>query len=120
MNLTVRDQTVEIQLTPMERVWACHVSGQIEIPLLEIRSISAERPEGDWRELRAPGSYWPGLIKAGTYYSQIGRAFWYVQGSPDCLCLDLNRGYYRRVVLGSERAGQWRSQLQAALSQSQD
>ncbi len=116
MHVTVTEQCLEIQLEPMERVWGCHVSGKIEIPLADIQSFSAERPESHWRELRAPGTYVPGLIKAGTYYSDLGRAFWYLRPGQDCLCLDLREGYYKRVVLGSDKAGQWRSQLQAALT----
>lgn len=117
MHVTVKEQCLEIQLTPMERIWGCHVSGQIEIPLADIQSLSAERrPEGHWRELRAPGTYVPGLIKAGTYYSNLGRAFWYVRPGQDCLCINLREGYYKRVVLGSDKAGQWRAQLQTALA----
>ncbi len=116
MNLTVKDRVVEIQLEPMERVWGCHVNGKIEIPLEDIQSVSAECPGTHWRELRAPGTYWPGLIKAGTYYSDLGRAFWYLRPGQDCLCLDLREGYYKRVVLSSEQAGQWRVQLEGAIA----
>ena len=117
MNLMVKDRVVEIQLEPMERVWGCHVNGKIEIPLADIQSISAQCPETHWRELRAPGTYWPGLIKAGTYYSDLGRAFWYLCPGQDCLCIDLREGYYKRVVLGSEQAGQWRGLLQGAIAE---
>ena len=116
MNLTVKDGVVEILLEPMERLWGCHVSEKIEIPLEAIQSLSADCPETHWRELRAPGTYWPGLIKAGTYYSDLGRAFWYFRPGQDCLCIDLREGYYKRVVLGAEQAGQWRAQLQAAIA----
>lgn len=116
MNLTVKDRVVEIQLDPMERVWSCHVTWKIEIPLEDIQRISAQSPGTQWRELRAPGTYWPGLIKAGTYYSDLGRAFWYLRSGQDCLCIDLHKGYYKRVVLGAGQAGQWRSQLQERLT----
>ncbi|MEO1445206.1 MAG: hypothetical protein AAFV46_03030, partial [Cyanobacteria bacterium J06635_11] len=81
------------------------------------------RPETTWNELRAPGTALPGFIKAGTYYTQRGREFWYVlraskgasNGGQNCLCLDMSEGYYKRIVLESGLAGTWRAQIQTAL-----
>jgi hypothetical protein len=97
-------------------LWSCHVSDKLEIPLTQIERVTPERPATHLQELRAPGTAVPGLIKAGTYYSKLGRAFWYVQGNPPCLCLDLKEGYYKQIVLGSAEAGRWASALQAALA----
>jgi len=118
MDLTVRDRTIEIALTPVERLWSCHISGSIQLPLFNLQavSVSAEKPESRGRDLRAPGTYVPGLIKAGTYYSDLGRAFWYVSRNQPYLCLDLKVGYYKRVVLGSPLANEWCDQIQASLS----
>lgn len=114
MNLTLENSTIKIQLEPVERLWAFHLSSQIEISLASVQSVQIERPKTTWKELRSPGTYMPGLIKAGTYYTERGREFWYVQGNQDCLCLDIAEGYYKRIVL-SEAANSWQLLVEAAV-----
>lgn len=116
MNLIINGRTVEIQLTVLERLWACHISGQIEVPLEDILSVKRDRPDTLWwTEIRAPGTHLPGLFKAGTYYTERGREFWYVHTEQPSLWLDISDCYYRRIVLGSALAEQWRSQIQSSL-----
>ena len=115
MDLKIGSGVVEIVLEPMERLASCRINSRIELSLADIQTVSTQRPDGHWRELRAPGTYFPGLIKAGTYYSELGRAFWHVQRDQPCLCIDLEAGYYKRVVLGSDLAQDWCSQIQAVL-----
>lgn len=119
MNLTLIDNEIEIHLEPSERFWAFHLSGQISVSVESVRDVQLRCPDSTWNQLRAPGTYVPGLIKAGTYYTTRGREFWYVyrdQGTDQsCLCLDLIGEYYKRIVVGSAMAHQWRSQIQSAL-----
>lgn len=124
MHLTTTQSTLKIQLESSERLWAFHLSGHIEVPLESIQSVRLERPETTWHELRAPGTCLPGFIKAGTYYTQRGREFWYVlrasKGaangeSQNCLCLDMSEGYYKRIVLESGLAGTWRASIREAM-----
>ncbi|MEL6555705.1 MAG: hypothetical protein AAFQ63_19930 [Cyanobacteria bacterium J06621_11] len=116
MHLIFYDHTVEIQLEQTEKLWAFHLSGRIIVPLKCIQSVTPERPNTTWKELRSPGTYLPSIIKAGTYYTKRGREFWYVQGDSPCLCIDISEGYYKRIVLGSEAAERWHSQIQTRLS----
>ncbi|MEL6779109.1 MAG: hypothetical protein AAFO06_17820 [Cyanobacteria bacterium J06597_16] len=120
MHLTTLDNNIKIQLDPSERLWAFHLNRQIEVPLDTVESVRLERPETTWNELRAPGTYLPGFIRAGTYYTQRGREFWYVNkasnSTPNCLCVDMSEGYYKRIVLESGLAGNWRAQIQRALA----
>ncbi|EDX83863.1 hypothetical protein S7335_1560 [Synechococcus sp. PCC 7335] len=116
MDINLNDDVIKIQLEPIERLWSFHISQWIEVPLSHVQSIRLERPRTSWQELRAPGTYVPGLIKAGTYYTERGREFWYVQGEQSCLCLDITDGYYKRIVLASPRADRWRSQIQSAIA----
>ena len=115
MQLTIEDKAIKIQFEPAERLWAFHLSSQIRVPLSSISSVRLERPETTWRELRSPGTYLPGVIKAGTYYTERGREFWYVQGSQRCLCLDMTAGYYKRIVLASVAAEQWQLSIEETL-----
>ena len=112
MNITFHSDKINIQLDPTERIFGVHLSQKIEVPLETLQSVTLERPDTTWKELRAPGTYFPWLIKAGTYYSKRGRQFWYVLGDRPCLCLDMSEGYYKRIVLGSTNASSWQSQIQ--------
>lgn len=115
MQLTIEDSAIKIQLEPAERLWAFHLSSQIQVPLNSLSSVRLERPETTWRELRSPGTYLPGVIKAGTYYTERGREFWYVQGNQRCLCLDMSAGYYKRIVLTSAAAKRWQLSIEEAM-----
>ena len=116
MDLIFQDHTVKIQLEPTERLWGCHLSGQIEVSLDNIQSVTLERPNTTWKEMRAPGTYLPRVIKAGTYYTERGREFWYAVGDRPCLCIDISEGYYKRIVIGSTDAPNWQSQIQNSLT----
>ena len=37
------------------------------------------------KEIKAPGTSIPGLIKAGTFYSNRGKEFWYVTKGKDAI-----------------------------------
>ena len=94
----------------MERLWSCHLGDRITIPRTHILSASDQRPATGWRELRSPGTYLPGVIKAGTYYTERGREFWYCTGQDHpVLALDLEAlEYYKRIVID------WPDQPEAA------
>lgn len=112
MILLINGHTLEIDLSPLERLWAFHLGEQIKVPLSRIQHVRLDCPQTSlWKELRAPGTHLPGMFKAGTYYTDRGREFWYVQSGQPCLCLDILDGYYKRIVLSLETAEQWASQI---------
>ena len=51
------------------------MKGSFKIPLQNIKNVSAELPKPTWKEIKAPGTFIPGLIKAGTYYTDKGQEF---------------------------------------------
>ena len=115
MDLTLQGGNIEIQLEPMERVWSVHLAQRIEVSLDTLERVRVGYPETTWKEIRAPGTYLPGMFKAGTYYTERGREFWYARKGQSCLCLDMAEGYYKRIVLGSIKATRWHSLLQPSL-----
>ena len=126
MDINLTNDTIEILLEPMERLWSAHLSQRIKIPLesvqaVELAPLDTAWPGETWRELRAPGTHVPGLIKAGTYYTERGREFWYVLADQtrdqSCLRLEMAEGYYKRVVLGLAEPQMWRSRIQAAIAE---
>jgi hypothetical protein len=113
MNISLDNSGLRIQLEPLERFLSVHLNQQIQVSFEHLQSARLERPESTWRELRSPGSYIPGWIKAGTYYTERGREFWYSLKDQPCLCLDFTEGYYKRIVIGSNQAEQWHAQIQS-------
>jgi hypothetical protein len=121
MNLSINHTNLVICLDWVERLLAVHLGETITIPLSQILSVSADLPPTTWREVRAPGSFVPGLIKAGTYYTDEGRAFWYVTPKHQYLNLQLSTDeYYKRIVVNVENAAEWVDRLQRAIAPRQD
>lgn len=53
------------------------MKSSLEIPLENIESVSFGKLEERWKSIGAPGTYFPGLINAGTYHTPAGTEFWY-------------------------------------------
>jgi hypothetical protein len=72
---------------------------QMRIPLNRIDRVTTAEPESNWAEIREPGTFLPGIIKAGTYYTKRGKEFWYVSADKDYLTLELHDEPYRRIII---------------------
>lgn len=102
-----KDRGLTIQFEPWERVWAIHPSKEIQIPVEHITRAWLGMPKSSWKELRVPGSFIPGLIKAGTYITPRGKEFWYVTRKKQyAVTIELTGEPYARLVLGVERPEQ--------------
>lgn len=112
MKLTLDDDRLVMQLSGWERVWSVHMGPTIDIPIAHIQQASTEAPETTWREIRAPGTYLPQVIKAGTYYTERGREFWHVTARDKALCLDLHQDeYYKRIVITVDQNSAWADRI---------
>lgn len=69
MRLDIVNDNLTIEWEWYEMLWAFHFENPMKIPLSAIIGVSTEEPSSDWRELRIPGTFVPGIIKAGTYYT---------------------------------------------------
>lgn len=82
----------------MHKVWT--LKSDLEIPLSHIKECrinnnELSRPAG-WR---APGTYIPGLITAGTYRAHEDRVFWDVVSKDKSIIIDLKDDYYKQIVI---------------------
>ncbi len=115
MKLFIDTDQLRIELTRMERFWAVHLGKTITIPLAQIRQVTTDAPPTNWQEIRSPGTSVPGWIKAGTYYHDRWRSFWYTQPKKPVLTLDLTPdAYYQKVILALDDNLAWRDRIQAA------
>jgi hypothetical protein len=99
MKLHLDRDRLTIELEWYEQLWAVTLERQMRIPLDRIARVTTAEPQSDWAEIRAPGTFLPGVIKAGTYYTKRGKEFWYVTSDKDYLTLELHNEPYRRIVI---------------------
>lgn len=118
MELYIENDELRLELQGFERLLA--VRKQLIIPVSQITGVHHERPPLFKFEMRSPGTFLPGLIKAGTFSSKDGRDFWYVhQWQKDIVVIELQAANkkkdYSRIILSNERAREWGDRVKAAL-----
>jgi len=86
-----------IKFNTVEKILGVHWS--FSIPLGDISETHNRKPVQSYKEIRIPGTFFPGIIKAGTYRNQRGWEFWYVTRKKNYLVIELKRGFYKRIIL---------------------
>lgn len=119
MNLSIIDDKLQIEFSFWEQLWSVRLNKIWQIPLNHIIQTHTNEPESNWKEIRAPGTFVPGLIKAGTYYTDKGKEFWYVtnhSGFHNFLTIELENESYKRIILSKiNNNEEWRQQLNPAI-----
>jgi hypothetical protein len=96
--------------------WWC-LKSRLEIPLTHIRSVRSDGdlPKGFW--IRLPGTYIPGLIKAGIYTNGGGRwSFWDIRRARNrIIVFELFGWKYDLVVVEVENPAATIAMVQGAL-----
>lgn len=96
-----------VRLSRWQRLLGFH--GDIRVPLARVRAVTAPATAHpryhkmiDWRLVRLPGSYLPGVIQAGSYY-RLGKGEWEFYAIRDprkSVVIDLDGGSrYTRLVI---------------------
>jgi hypothetical protein len=116
MRLSITNAKLSIEFEWYEQLWAVRTDRVMEIPLAHIRSVTTAEPQSSWAALRAPGTFVPGIIKAGTYYTKQGKEFWYVSDDRNYLTLELADEPYQRVVLTIPDHRVWEDRINSELN----
>jgi len=111
MNLSIVGHTLRIELEWYEQLWAFNLQNSLEIPLEHITSVTTDEPPSSWTEIRAPGTFLPGVIKAGTYYTPRGKEFWYVTKDKDYLVLELRDESFKKIILTLDQSQSWAERI---------
>jgi hypothetical protein len=118
MLLSLTNQKLRLEMNWYEKLFAFHFGGIITIPIAHITAVSTTKPEFSWRTIRAPGTGLPGVLVAGTFYTPIGREFWYIRHDRNYLVIDLVDEYYKRIVLTRDDHEVWAERLNKAIANS--
>jgi hypothetical protein len=115
MQFNIVDDQLQIEFALHEQLLAVRLHKIWSIPLNQITQVTTELPPNTWKEIRAPGSFVPGLIKAGTYYTDRGKEFWYVtrkNNFGNVLNIELESEDYKRIVLNNvENYLEWQQRI---------
>lgn len=105
--IDIHDDRITITFSLFETIFA--LRHKLEIPLAHIQDVVAEDrslPRLYWA-IRAPGTYVPGLIIAGTYYKDRERIFWNVRRGQEVVTIELSDAEkYDRLILGVDDAAE--------------
>src|SRR5687767_6026210 len=96
-----------------EKLVAVH--GSLRIPLAHVRGATED--PGYFTAnmgLRAPGTYLPGIIAAGTYYHQGDRQFVYMTRRSHPVVIELAGERWARIVIGVAEARATAARINAA------
>ncbi len=111
MQLNIINDQLQIQFTWKEQLLSVRFQKLWLIPLAHIKQVRTAKPQSSWKELRAPGSMIPGIIKAGTYYTDQGKEFWYINRDNNYLIIELEDESYKRIILTIDNNNYWQQQL---------
>lgn len=94
--VSASDGKIIVEVQGWDRLWA--FKKRLEIPfghITSIRSAVEERPSG----IRAPGTYIPGIITAGTYHQTGKKVFWNVHNPKRAIAIDLHDERYTTLIV---------------------
>lgn len=109
MHISLDEKAVQIRFSVGEAM-ACF-KRSLELPLSSIKKVHLDRPCGRWNDMRAPGTFIPGLLKAGTYHTRDGKEFWFATRKP-VIVFELRNHRFHRVVLSAPRHRYWRDMIE--------
>ncbi len=98
MNIVIDKDVMSIELSNLEKILSFHNS--LKLPISQITEVSDTLLPPTWKEIRAPGTAIPGLIKAGTYYTFRGKEFWMLKKKDNPIRIELKNNKFKRLILG--------------------
>ncbi len=103
MQFVTSKNILNIKLTFWEKLWSFH--GDFKINKKNIVSIKRANPDWYENQIRFPGTFLPGVIKAGSYWKyKYGWEFWYVLKSHKIVYIvTLENNRYKRLVLSARK-----------------
>lgn len=103
VELTVRDDMLEIEVRGLHKVWA--LQSRLQVPLAVVTGVRRLPPDalaGWWKGWRVPGTHLPWIIVAGTYFKDGEKHFWDVRHAERALEIDLVGAEWDRLYLEVE------------------
>lgn len=99
VSLTIGDDVLGIEMHGADKLWSLH--SHIDIPLRNVQGIrrDPDRVRQRWSGLRAPGTWIPGFVKAGTFHKDGKSVFFDVHDPASTVIIELRDERYSELVL---------------------
>ena len=99
VSVTIDDGVLGVEMHGADKLWS--LRSHIDIPLRNVRSIrrDPDRVREWWSGLRAPGTWIPGVVKAGTFHKDGESVFFDVHDPANTVIIELRDERYSELVL---------------------
>ncbi|NLD75731.1 MAG: hypothetical protein GX643_03595 [Acidimicrobiales bacterium] len=108
------DDRLLVRPVGLVRLWA--LSSGIDVPLDSVVDVGVSDRKGLLRGFRAPGTYLPGFMTAGTFRSRGERDLWMVGRYEKVLVIELAGEKYRHLIVQVEEPEGAVEALRAAMN----
>lgn len=113
VHISTDDGNLTLEILGIHKVLA--LKSRLQFPLSSVSSVRidpqlADHPLG-WK---APGTYIPRLVTAGTFYFEKKRWFWDVSDPDNALVIELEGEKYQVLIVEVEKPGKMAKQIEAA------
>jgi hypothetical protein len=117
VSVTIDDGVLGVEMHGADRLWS--LRSHIDIPLRNVRSIrrDPDRVREWWSGLRAPGTWIPGVVKAGTFHKDGESVFFDVHDPANTVIIELRDERYSELVLEVDDPERVVAAVRAALPQ---
>ena len=108
------DDRLLVRPVGLVRVWA--LSTGINVPITAVVDVGVHPRKGLLRGWRAPGTYLPGVMTAGTFRSRGEKDLWMAGRAEQVLVIELHGETYRHVIVQVEDPAAATEALRAAMN----
>jgi hypothetical protein len=118
VKVTVEKNHVVFDVVGFHKLWS--FKDRIRVPKEHIEKVHNNiRPFSFWKGLRLPGTYFPFVITAGTYYKRGGKNFWDVVKERNAIVVQLKDEKYKNLIIEVENPEETMAQLNEAAAQNE-
>jgi hypothetical protein len=100
--ITIANDRLKVEVLGWDKLWS--FKSHLDFPMAHV--IAAHRSGNEakrfWRGIRAPGTNLPGVIVAGTYYSEGEHLFYDVHDFKQAIVIELKDEWYTRLIVEVE------------------
>jgi hypothetical protein len=100
--ITIDNDRLKVEVLGWDKLWS--FKSHLDFPLDHVVGVRRSEDEAKkvWHGIRAPGTHLPGVIVAGTYYSQGEHLFYDVHDFTRAIVIELKDEWYTRLVVEVE------------------
>lgn len=119
-SVSIAEGKLTIEVQGWDKLWS--LKSRLEIPLEHVVDVRPADDDDSFRlfvrGIRAPGTYVPGVITAGTFLQEGSCVFWDVHDPAKAIAVDLRDERYSKLIIEVADPTATIDSLQHALSTS--